>query len=117
MKTAQDYLSERANGYHRGGFNCRLFGDSRSETLDGARGQIWADTFAGWEKADAMIRNGEIFSEIKTSKVRIRFKCQKDGDSYCCVGFDFVNLQESENYAFGDSWQGAIDNFVEQGVY
>lgn len=117
MKTAQDYLSDSANGYQRGGFNCRLFGDSRSETLDGARGSIWADTFAGWEKADEMIREGKIFSEIKTKTGRVKFKCQRDGDSFCCVGFDFVNLQESDNYSFGDTWQEAIDKFIEQGVY
>lgn len=26
-----------------------------------------------------------------------------DGNTYCCVGEGFVNLQESDNYAFGDT--------------
>ena len=112
MKTAQDYLSNSASGYKRGGFNCRLFGDSRSETMQGASGAIWAETNAGWYIADKMIRDGKIFSEVKTSKGSVEFKCYADGDSYCCVGKGFVNLQESNNYAFGDTWQDAIDAFL-----
>ncbi len=112
MKTAQDYLDHSATAYKRSGFNCRLFGDSRSETTHGATGQVRADTSAGWCIADEMIRSGRIFSEIKTDSGRVQFKCYADGDSYCCVGEGFVNLQESDNYAFGDTWQDAIDAFV-----
>ena len=34
-----------------------------------------------------------------------------DGNAYCCVGEGFVNLQESDNYAFGDTFEEAIENF------
>jgi hypothetical protein len=38
-------------------------------------------------------------------------KVEKDGDSFCCHGLDFVNLQESNNYAFGDSFYEAIEEY------
>lgn len=36
---------------------------------------------------------------------------EKDGNQYCCKGLDFVNLQESNNYAFGDTFEQAIDKY------
>ncbi len=38
-------------------------------------------------------------------------KVEKDGSSYCCHGLDFVNLQESNNYAFGDTFEESINNY------
>lgn len=38
-------------------------------------------------------------------------KVEKDGDQYCCHGLDFINLQESSNYAFGDTFETAIENY------
>ena len=35
-----------------------------------------------------------------------------DGDSYCVVGPDFVHLQESDCYAFGDTREQAIANYA-----
>ena len=40
-----------------------------------------------------------------------KIKVEKDGNEYCCHGLDFVNLQESNNYAFGNTFQLAIDNY------
>ena len=33
-----------------------------------------------------------------------KIKVEKDGNEYCCHGLDFVNLQESNNYAFGKTF-------------
>lgn len=38
-------------------------------------------------------------------------KVEKDGNEYCCHGLDFVNLQESSNYAFGKTFEDAICNY------
>lgn len=112
MKSAQDYLQPYAGGYCRGGFNTRLSGDSRLKNLNGVpAGSIWAERNAGWELADKMIREGRIFSKTKIDGKEIEFKCYQDGNSWCCVGPDFENLQESDCYAFGDTREEAIQLF------
>jgi hypothetical protein len=114
MKSAQDYLSPQASGHLRGGFNTRLQGGSRMLNLDGVGpGPMWAERNAGWEKADAMIRKGEVFSSVKRGKGAYIFKCQADGNAFFCIGTDFINLQVSDNYSFGDTWQEAVDKFIE----
>ena len=111
MKTAQDYLSDQLSGECRGGFNSRLQGISLIDTLFNVpAGAQWSDRHYGWHSADGMIKKGEIFS----IKDNIEFKCQQDGDAWCCVGEGFVNLQESNNYAFGDTWGEAVDKFISQ---
>lgn len=35
-----------------------------------------------------------------------------DGDQYCCVGPDFVCMEETECYGFGATREEAITNFV-----
>lgn len=35
-----------------------------------------------------------------------------DGNAYCVVGPEFVNLQESDCYAFGDTREEAIANYA-----
>lgn len=40
-----------------------------------------------------------------------KIKVEKDGNAYCCHGLDFVNLQESDNVAFGDTFEDAINNY------
>ena len=42
-----------------------------------------------------------------------KIKVEKDGNAYCCHGLDFVNLQESNNFAFGDTFEDAIRNYGE----
>lgn len=109
MMLAQDYLSDSASGECRGGFNSRLYGDSRSKTLRGIpNGSRWAERNAGWERADSMIRKGSIFS----MECGVEFKCSPDGNQWCCIGPDFINLQESENYTFGSTQREAIDAFL-----
>ncbi len=42
-----------------------------------------------------------------------KIKVEKDGTEFCCHGLDFINLQESENYAFGKTFEEAISNYGE----
>lgn len=42
-----------------------------------------------------------------------KIKVEKDGNEYCCHGLDFINLQESNNYAFGKTFEEAIKNYGE----
>jgi hypothetical protein len=35
-----------------------------------------------------------------------------DGDAYCVIGPDFVGLEESGSYAFGDTREQAIANYA-----
>ena len=111
MKSAQDYLDELASGHTRGGFNSRLQGLSLLESCDGTRGVIFGERSHGWYRADGMIKSGEIFSQIK-DKNDIEFRCFSDGDTFFCIGPEFINLQESDNYTFNKTWQGAVDEFV-----
>jgi hypothetical protein len=111
--TTQHYLSETANGHCMGGFNSRLYGESCLQTVDGVpQGYIWGQRILGWELADGMIREGKIFSDVKIDGKTIRFKCYKDGNQWCCVGDGFEDLQESSNYAFGETRDAAIKNFA-----
>jgi len=113
MKLAQDYLKETVSGETRGGFNARLQGQTFSQCMDGMpAGHRWGQRNAGWELAENMINRGEIFSEIVTDNGRVEFKCFLDGDSFCCIAPEFINLQESDCYAFGDTRQQAIDKFL-----
>jgi hypothetical protein len=36
----------------------------------------------------------------------------RDGDAYCVVGPDFVDMDESDCYAFGDTREQAIANYA-----
>ena len=40
-----------------------------------------------------------------------KIKVVKDGNQFCCHGLDFINLQDSNNYAFGKSFDEAIDSY------
>jgi len=104
-------------------------------------GQGYSDAYArmqGYDLAENMAKNGEIafthgfrcncggFPFLyggfwvcnscggkNVDKVWWNIKVEKDGNAYCCHGLDFVNLQESDNYAFGDTYKEAISNYEE----
>ena len=40
-----------------------------------------------------------------------KIKVEKDGNSFCCHGLDFQDLQSSNNYSFGDTFEEAISNY------
>ena len=110
MKYAQDFIPNE-DGQCLGGFNSRLFGESFRECTDGSIGWHFNQRAAGWNLADGMIKSGKIFSKTNIDGREIIFKCFRDGDAFCCVGEGFENLQESNNYAFGASFDEAIKAF------
>jgi len=140
-KSAQDYLSKYAGGHARGGFNSRMQGYLWSQTMgEMSPGSDYAERSNGWRIADEMISEGEIFSTHNFHKPPHRredcfaipyggtwvcnscgnsnlnkpwwdIKVMADGNAFCCIGEDFVNLQESDCYAFGDTKKEAIENY------
>jgi len=40
-----------------------------------------------------------------------KVKVFKDGNAWICIGEDFENLQESDNYSFGDTRDEALKNY------
>lgn len=120
MNTAQDYLKDTASGQMRGGFNARLQGESFAKALEFVpQGWHWGQRCAGWDAANKMILDGKIYSVH-----RFEFlppctlwpewwvvKVYKDGDEWCCVGEGFESLQESDNFAFGDTRDQALENY------
>lgn len=42
---------------------------------------------------------------------RLNLTLQMDGDSWCCVGDGFIDLQQSTS-GFGDTKQEAIDDYM-----
>jgi hypothetical protein len=129
---AQDLLKS-ASGEFSGGFNSRILGDLYGEACDYPN----PARSLGWWKADEMIREGKCFSVQRfphhpcsgyafpyggswvcntcghkdIDKTWWTIKVVKDGNAYCCYGLDFVDLQESNNYAFGGNFAEAIENY------
>lgn len=112
MNTAPQFFRETTCPTNTG-FNSRLRGLSWSETAADAQGQTKTKRFAGWDLANGMVAKGKLFAalfpyekqEYPTWQIA---KCFKDGNAWCCVGEGFENLQESDNYAFGDTQDEAI---------
>lgn len=133
LKYAQD-LIKTSNSSIDCGFNMFINGESEPKCTDG-----YHDFYArseGWLYAKELAKEGKI---AFTHKFRCRcggypimyggfwccnscggksvdmewwkIKVEKDGNSYCCHGLDFENIMESENYAFGDTFEQAIDNY------
>ena len=132
MLMAQDLLKTE-DSYVRGGFNTRLLGGSFRDVADNNPRQPYCH---GFNLAERMIEEGKIFythifkcecggSVFQYGTTWICRKCDKknrekpwwiikvfmDGNAWCCIGLDFINLQESENYAFGNTRQEAIDEY------
>ena len=127
------HLLKPTSGEVCGGFNSRILGETYTEACQYPN----PDRTAGWWKADEMIREGKCFfierfphppcsgyafpyggswvcnscGSNQLNKPWWTIKVEKDGSAYCCYGLDFVNLQESSNFAFGDTFQEAIANY------
>lgn len=55
---------------------------------------------------------GEItLLEEGASGIEFPYKLFKDGDSWCCVGHDFISLHESDN-EWGDTPEGALKAYL-----
>lgn len=134
-KTGQDYI-KNGRGSDLCGFNNRIFGESYTDVF---RHPHNYDMLAGWNLADKMIADGRAFYQHnfhnshdgcrghafsyggawvcndcggdKLDRPWWIIKVMKDGNAWCCIGEDFINLQESECYAFGDTREEAIKNY------
>jgi hypothetical protein len=136
---AQDILKDSA-GSVGAGFNRRIGGMEHTYAFQHAHERTDQCLVAGWEKADEMIEQGKIFYVHNFHRLECasghaflyggtyvcntcqrdhldkewwKIKVQQDGSAWCCVGNGFVNLQESENYAFGDTREQAINKYGE----
>lgn len=111
------------------------YSDATANIRDGRR---YGERAAGWNLADGMARKGKLYAihnfhhshecsghafpyggkfvcETCTwpgypdlRKDWWAIKCYPDGNAWCCVGLDFEDLQASDNYAFADTYEGAI---------
>lgn len=134
LKHAQE-LIDCKNSNINAGFNTFINGGNEPNSSDGIH---WLDLSQGYDFAKKMAREYEIAFTFKfrcdrnkscfpfnyggfmvcnncgekgVDKEWWKIKVEKDGNEYCCHGLDFVNLQESNNYAFGKSFMEAIDNY------
>lgn len=135
MKTGQDYI-KNGSGADNCGFNNRIHGEKYNDVF---RYPHNYDMIGGWNLADKMIEEGRIYflhnfhhshSDCKgyaftyggfwvcntcgakgVDEPWWTVKVMKDGNAWCCIGEDFVNLQESDNVAFGDTREDAISNY------
>jgi len=138
---AQDLLGASASGQERGGFNMFIMGDERPNPQV-FRGGSFEGYNSGYSLAEEMATEGKIFytHNFPCSCGGILFlyggktvcndcggnsqredwhviRVEKDGDQYCCYGQEFINLQESDNYAFGATREGAIEAYRVLNVY
>lgn len=135
LKYARDLIKSR-NSSITAGFNMFInghpritYGDGYSDAYDRIQGYEYAEKMAK-ENGIAFIRPFECKGRTNCSPFQYGgfFVCnscgmkgvdkdwwkvyvEKDGNEYCCKGLDFKNIQESDNYAFGKSFEEAIQNY------
>jgi hypothetical protein len=135
LKYAQDLI--KSNNYVSAGFNQFINGNKEPKRTDYGSPEQWYSESQGYDYAKKMAKEeGIAFTHIfkceksgcfpfnyggfmvcnscgnkDVDKEWWRIKVEKDGNQYCCHGLDFVNLQESENYAFGHDFETAIENY------
>lgn len=135
LKTAHELI--KANSSIMAGFNQFIYGIGEPKRADyGDKGQ-WYSEQQGYDYAKKMAKENAIaFTHIfkcgksncfpfnyggffvcntcggsSVEKDWWKIKVQKDGNEYCCHGLDFLNLQESSNYAFGKTFEESILNY------
>ena len=133
LKFAHQVL-KGAEAKYFGGFNSRIMGHDYQQTLADATCGV-GETAAGWRMADKMVRAGKLYAvhnfhnshectghafpyggtfvcntcgRSRLNKKWWTIKCFADGNAWCCVGPDFENLQSSDCFAFGDTYDAAI---------
>lgn len=134
-KTAQDILKPYTQSMW-GGFNTRISGGGQDyrDSPDHRRGYELAESMilggkiyyiqefhsthsscAGHPRGYAFQYGGSWVcnrcGHSGVDKPWWKIKCFRDGNAWCCVGEDFEDLQESDNYAFGDTRIEAINNY------
>lgn len=138
MRTGQDYI-ENASGSAIAGFNRKIFGHDYNDAFRHPHERANRDMQGGWMLAEELIEKGEIYfvhnfhqSHENCSGLAFLYggsfvcntcqknnlekpwwviKVYKDGNAWCCVGEDFINLQESDNVAFAETRKEAIENY------
>ncbi len=126
------------NGDYLGGFNARLYGDSYADACGYPNPSYTiGPRSAGWHKAEEMINDGKIYylhifphdgcdkrsfyygghqvcnacGKSGLAKDWWNIKITKDGNAFMVQGEGFINLQESENFAFGGTKEEALNNY------
>ena len=135
LKTAQELIKTR-NSNVIVGFNQFIYGKGEPKRSDYGDKSQWYSEQQGYDYAKKMAKDDGIafthifkcesdknncypFSfggsivcnscnRIGVDKSWWKIKVEKDGNDFCCHGLDFVNLQESENYAFGNTFEDSI---------
>lgn len=133
LKYAQDLIKTR-NSSVASGFNMFINGHRPITFGDGYHDA--GERMQGYEFAEKMAKeDGIAFTHVFKCKARChpfqyggffvcnecgqkevdkewwKIKVEKDGNEYCCHGIDFINLQESDNYSFGKTFEEAIINY------
>jgi len=130
---SEDHL-KYPGGDTGGGFNSRILGHSYQEAMANIN-HGYGDRVAGWRLADEMVRAGKVYAvhnfhashectghafpyggtfvcntcgKSDLNKDWWSIKCYADGNAWCCVGLDFEDLQASDCFAFGDTYDAAI---------
>lgn len=138
MKTLK-YANELISGgnYAKAGFNMFIDGCSEPKASEYGDKNEWYSLLQGYQYAKKMAKeDGIAFTypfKCKQSdcfpfefggffvcngcgnkgvdKDWWKIQVEKDGNEFCCHGLDFINLQESNNYAFGKTFEEAIQNY------
>ena len=138
LKHAQELI--KANTSVMCGFNTFIDGDNEPKNNEYGDKSEWYARLQGYKYAEKMAKeNGIAFTyrfkcekssdcypfkyggffvcnscgNKNVDKDWWKIKVEKDGNEYCCHGLDFINLQESENFAFGKTFEEAINNYGE----
>lgn len=134
-----DEVIRNGSGSALAGFNRRVQGQSYADAFQYPHERQDREMYGGWTLADSMITQGRIYSvhnfhyshsgctghafeygatwvcntcnRSQLNRDWWKIKVYRDGAAWCCVGEDFENLQESENFAFGATRDEAIKNY------
>lgn len=137
LKTAQELIKTNDPNV-MGGFNQFVYGTGKPEHSQYGDKTQWGKEIQGYEFAEKMAKeNGISFTHVfkcgrsdrcfpfsyggffvcntcglkSVDKEWWKIKVDKDGGQFCCHGLDLINLQESENYAYGETFEQAISNY------
>lgn len=132
-----EHFMRYPGGSASGGFNARIHGYTYSQAMAGVQFD-YAERSNGWLLADRLAREGKLFAvhnfhhshecsghafpyggtfvcntcgRSRLDKHWWAVKCYQDGSAWCCVGLDFEDLQASDCFAFGDTYDEAIKNY------
>jgi len=137
LKDAQELI--KANSNVMGGFNQFIYGMGEPKRGDYGDKSQWYSEQQGYEYAKKMAKeDGIAFTYLfkcgsknnnchpfpyggsivcnscgsnNVKKDWWKIKVEKDGNAFCCHGLDFINIQESNNYAFGHTFEESILNY------